>query len=177
MPQEAEALLRAEVEPFPLTADILHLCFQLQITTIPRIPSGPDLLLRDAWIEEVVSVTQRPRDVGRWVRLLVFWICVLPTYQPTCACERRELTRNSCQRRQIEHFLKVWHEPSGIFRLLTYVLEHPPTYTHERRRPRHDPQTRRSRRLVGLGRYRDAVAALSQAPPAVPSESTLAQLK
>ena len=40
MPHKAEELLPAEVEPFPLSADVLHMTFHLQIWTLSKIPSG-----------------------------------------------------------------------------------------------------------------------------------------
>ena len=178
MSQAADALPPREVEPFPLTAEILHMCFQLHTPTLPRIPFGLELQVRDAWIAEVQAVTLHPHDVERWVRLLAIWLCVLPTYQPSCARDRRASTRALCERQQVEQSLQIWHEPSSVHRLLSHVMDRVQTPAHGRRQtPTRDPQVRRSRRLASLGRYRDAVAALSQSPPAVPSDSSLARLE
>ena len=74
--------------------------------------------------------------------------------------------------------LKVWKQPLGAYRLISYILERPslPALTRTRTL-RQDPQVRRSIRLASLGRYKDAVAALSQAPPANLSATSCAQLE
>ena len=178
MAHHAPDLLPAEVEPFPLTADILHILFQLRIPTVGRIPTGLELQVRDAWIAEVQAVTQQPSDSESWVRLLLFWTCVLNTFQPTRAFERREATRNMYQRRQISHFLQVWRTPNGVYRLLSFLLSRDPSSAHGRHYSAASARSaQRSLRLARLGRYRDAVSCLSQLPPTTPSATSLAQLE
>ena len=77
MSHEVGALLRVEVQRFLLTADILHMCFQLHIPTLPRNPYSVELQMRYARITEVQAVTLQSHDPGRWICLLAFWICVL----------------------------------------------------------------------------------------------------
>ena len=174
----ADDLLPAEVEPFPLTLEILHMVFQLRIPTVNRIPTGLELQVRDAWIGEVQAVINKPDDSESWVRLLLFWPCVLNTFVPTRACERREATRILCQRRQSSHFLQVWRSPDGVYRLLSWLLSRNPSAGHARRLPVGSARgARRSLHLARLGRYRDAVSALSQIPPVTPSDASLAQLE
>ena len=166
MSHEADALLPTEVEPFPLTTNIFHMCFELHTPTFPKIPTGVESQVRDAWIADVKAVTLHPHDIERWVRLLAFWICVLPTFQPACACDRRASTRALRERRHVERFLQTCHEPLGIFRLLTHVMERVPSHSHDHcRSSTQDPQVSRSRRFASIGRYRDAVAALSKSTP------------
>ena len=114
MGDEADDLLPTEVDPFPLTVEILHMVFQLRIPTVSRIPTGLELQVRDAWIAEVQAVIDKPDDTERWVRLLLFWTCVMNTFVPSRACERRESMRTQCQRRQTSHFLQVWRSPDGV---------------------------------------------------------------
>ena len=168
----------AEVEPFPLTAKLLHIIFQLLTLTLPMIMSGLELQVRDAWIADIQAVTQHPDDTENWVCLLAFWICVLPLYQPTCARERRASTRALFERKQVEQLLQIWCEPGGVFRLLTRVMGQVPLPVEGCCRPStHDRQVGRSRMLASLGRYRDAVAALSQSSCTVPFDSSFAQLQ
>ena len=110
--------------------------------------------------------------------MLLFWVCTLNTFQPACARDRRALVRNLCQCRKVEHFLNVWKEPQGMFRLISHVMERPlmPTRPHTQSQ-RQDHQVRRSLRLAALGRYKDVVVELSQSPPAEPSATTCAQLE
>ena len=105
MADAAEALLAAEVEPFPLTADLVHMLFHLRLPTVNYIPVGLVLQVRDAWITKVRAVPQQPRDDATWVRLLLFWHCVFSTFRPVRASERRASAREPCQRSQITHFL------------------------------------------------------------------------
>ena len=178
MANAVDDLLPSEVEPFPLTTEILHMVFQLRIPTTSRIPSGLELTVRDAWVAEVQAVTRHPDEPERWVRLLLFWICVLNTFQPTRACERRQVTRTLCQRRQSSHFLQVWRSPDGVYRLLSFLLSTNPPTAHARRRSAGPAcGARRSLYLARMGRYRDAVAALSQPPPITPSDTSLSQLE
>ena len=82
MADAAESLLAAEVEPFPLTADLVHMLFQLRLPTVSYIPVGLELQVRDAWIAEVQAVTQHPRDETKWVRLLLFCIAFSAPFDP-----------------------------------------------------------------------------------------------
>ena len=61
MSQEEVDSPPAEVQPFPLTVDLLHILFQLPTPTLLRIPSGLELQVRDAWIAEVQGVPPTPR--------------------------------------------------------------------------------------------------------------------
>ena len=58
MAQAIRELLPVEEEPFPLTVDTFHMIFHLGIPTVHMIPTGLELLVRDAPVAEVHGVTR-----------------------------------------------------------------------------------------------------------------------
>ena len=131
------------------------------------IPPGLELPFRDAWAAELEAVIECPTEEQRWVRLLLFWICTASAFRPTCAANRRSSCRSLCERRQLCHFLQVWREPFGIFRLVSYLRDLPGP--SPRRSAVSGARPRRSQRLARLGRFRDAVSALSPSTPVNPT--------
>ena len=57
MTESVKPLLAAEVEPFPLIGDLVHMLLQLRLPTVTHILVGLELPVCDAWIAEVQAVT------------------------------------------------------------------------------------------------------------------------